>query len=360
MPADTVEEFGAEDLAAKMGIDFDDDTSDDDTDVIPSETEPKAEVEDDTDTTGADDDTDGDTENTDSDTEDLPDYEPNYSYKVQDVESVFDDRFKAVIKTKEDEDFVRDMYQRAEGLKHVKDRADKAKGDYTALEKEYNAAKMEHDRVKSEHEKIVAEINHVGELGKKGDVLGALRELGFDNEAILKAAGILVGDDAVQKDYDQKSKHIQAELKYNKQLSEQQKYRETQEQRNKELYHKNAELMLDMALTNQDVQSFSEKFSGHESVKGMSFRDAVIRQGQMEEYNNTFIDIPTTIRNTMNNFSYINHSVPKKTTVASNPKTTIVAPSKKTSLPNNVKGNGTKGKKNAFTFEELVETNGVF
>lgn len=43
-------------------------------------------------------------------------YTPSYSYKVLDEERSFDPRFKDVIKSKEDEEYLRDLYTRADGL----------------------------------------------------------------------------------------------------------------------------------------------------------------------------------------------------------------------------------------------------
>ena len=65
--------------------------------------------------------------------DDTPSYEPNYAYTVKDEERSFDERFHPLVKTKEDEDFIRDLHTRADGLSGVKERLDFREREYTEL-----------------------------------------------------------------------------------------------------------------------------------------------------------------------------------------------------------------------------------
>ena len=75
--------------------------------------------------------TEGETEGTEGAEEQT--YEPNYSYSVLGEEKTFDDRFKPVIKTKEDEDFVRGLHEKADGLDHYKDKFSRKETEFDSL-----------------------------------------------------------------------------------------------------------------------------------------------------------------------------------------------------------------------------------
>jgi len=71
----------------------------------------------------------------DNETEDLNDevvdeWQPDYSYDVKGEKREFDERFRSVINSKDDEDALRDLYTKADGLDAIKEKADKYKNDY--------------------------------------------------------------------------------------------------------------------------------------------------------------------------------------------------------------------------------------
>lgn len=63
------------------------------------------------------------------------DYSPSYSYKVLDEERTFDPRLHGVIKSKEDEEYLRDLYTRADGL-------DNYKNKYSTVQTEFGSFKQ--------------------------------------------------------------------------------------------------------------------------------------------------------------------------------------------------------------------------
>ena len=64
-------------------------------------------------------------------------YVPNLTYKVKDKEMKFDDRLVGLIKTKEDEDFVRDLHTKAGGLDSYKEKLAEESRRRDELEKQY-------------------------------------------------------------------------------------------------------------------------------------------------------------------------------------------------------------------------------
>jgi len=69
-------------------------------------------------------------------------YSPNYQYKFQDEMFEFDERVKPVIKSKEDEDFFRDLYTKSRAMEMMKERAENVSKDldsYKGKVSEYEA-----------------------------------------------------------------------------------------------------------------------------------------------------------------------------------------------------------------------------
>jgi len=61
------------------------------------------------------------------------DYTPNFEYKVRDDAFQFDDRVKTVVKTKEDEEYFRDLYTKSGGVDHYKTKINEYEDNYGKL-----------------------------------------------------------------------------------------------------------------------------------------------------------------------------------------------------------------------------------
>lgn len=62
--------------------------------------------------------------------EPVEEYTPNFSYNFKDEEKSFDERLHSIVKTKEDEDWIRDLVTRSEGIDDIKSDRDKWKTDH--------------------------------------------------------------------------------------------------------------------------------------------------------------------------------------------------------------------------------------
>lgn len=115
------------------------------------------------------------------DGEEDEEYVPSYTYKVKDSELEFDDRVKAIIKTKDDEAFVRDLYTKAGGLDAYKEKYAKVEGMVAELDEELNT-------VTAEKEQLHGFIESLVELRDSGNVRRMLETIGLDEDTILKEA----------------------------------------------------------------------------------------------------------------------------------------------------------------------------
>lgn len=108
-------------------------------------------------------------------------YVPTFSYKVKDEERAFDDRFKSVIKSKADEDYIRDLYTRADGLPLIKEKLEAT--EHKATEYSNTVATLQ-ETVSTAHNFF----NGIKKDITTGNIREALRKLGGDGDALLKAA----------------------------------------------------------------------------------------------------------------------------------------------------------------------------
>lgn len=108
-------------------------------------------------------------------------YEPDLSYKFKDETRNFDERFSSSIKTKEDEDALRDLYTRADGLDSYKDKYSSLEGKYGELE--------------SKSKSLVGGFETLQGLVDKGDMRGLMQALGVDNEKLLDYSESLLDEE---------------------------------------------------------------------------------------------------------------------------------------------------------------------
>jgi hypothetical protein len=77
----------------------------------------------------------------------VPEYKPDYSYKVYDTVKEFDPRLRGLIKTKEDETWVRDIVTKADGLEINKRNLEKVQKEHEQMRNEYTPLKRDVDLV---------------------------------------------------------------------------------------------------------------------------------------------------------------------------------------------------------------------
>lgn len=101
-------------------------------------------------------------------------YTPNFTYEVRGEKREFDDRLKSIIKTKEDEDYIRDIITKADGLDIVKSK-------YENLAKEY-------DEVLKGSEVLISGYQKLKDAIESNDVKGIIESLGVSGNEAFKNA----------------------------------------------------------------------------------------------------------------------------------------------------------------------------
>lgn len=196
--------------------------------------------------------------------ETAPAYQPNYKYSVMDVEKEFDDRLKGLIKSEEDEKWVRDLVTRAEGMENDK--------------RSYSKLKDEHAKIKSEYEQIYRDVNNVLKMRDNGDLGALFGELGVKKEDILKYAYQLAQYQDLTPDqrayYDR-----QQELQRSHYQAQQQNEILMNELRSIKLQTSQSELI--NKLNNQDISPIVKQFDARNGQN--AFYNEVVRRGAMYE-----------------------------------------------------------------------------
>jgi len=109
------------------------------------------------------------------------DYTPDYTYKFKDEVRNFDERFSPSIKTKEDEDAIRDLYTRADGLDSYKSKYSDLEGNYAKLEGQTQA--------------LTSGFETLQKLSDDKDMRGMMQANGVSKEMLLEYAAELLDEE---------------------------------------------------------------------------------------------------------------------------------------------------------------------
>lgn len=103
-----------------------------------------------------------------------PSYEPNYKFKVLEEEKEFDEFLRGAIKDEETEKQVRELYEKAYGLEHVKAERQKIRDEYKQLKEESDA--------------LNGALGQLSEYVNKDDLHTFFQELGIPEQKVLQYA----------------------------------------------------------------------------------------------------------------------------------------------------------------------------
>lgn len=270
-------------------------------------------------------------------------FTPNFKYKVMDQEKEIDDRLKTIVKTKEDEDFVRDILTKAEGLEAVNSKHKKLEEKHIELETDYNTHVVPYVREVENTKKLIAAPNY-----EQRDYDSFFQKLGIPKDHILKYTKSIL-------DYQDASPEQRAAIDNQRQLRMQAAQLEEQSQfyqsQNTQFAVQARTFELNQELTKPEVNSFVTAF---DNLHGNgAFRNQVINQGALI-FHNQKRDVPPSelVSLVMNQFKGIQTVAPQviPQQIPANqvtPKTTT-PPAKKPVIPN-VHGTGGSPAKKVFT-----------
>lgn len=188
-------------------------------------------------------------------------YVPNFKFKVANEEKEFDDRLKSLIKTKEDEDYVRDLATKAHGIEITKSKAESYRMENESLKEKYSSLSKDAATVMSYVEK--KDLNSLVNLFdfSKKDVLNLAKQY-LDYENLPPEQ---------KKEYDRfrelenSNQHLQKQ--YEDVVTHQ-----------KQMLVKQRQAEINTALTDRNVADIVSKF---DQINGQgSFQNEVILRGQ--------------------------------------------------------------------------------
>jgi|LGOV01.1.fsa_nt_gb hypothetical protein len=108
-------------------------------------------------------------------------YAPNFGYEVKGEKKEFDDRLKSIIKTEEDEDFVRQLMTKSDGIDGLKTKLDEANANVKTFQDQFAASTEEVGTMKEFFTSIISDR-------EAKDLRSVSKKLNIADDDILKYA----------------------------------------------------------------------------------------------------------------------------------------------------------------------------
>lgn len=191
----------------------------------------------------------------------ISDYTPNYKYRVLDKELEFDERIRGAIKSKEQEDLLRDLYTKAYGLDEIKPKY---------------ASALEY---KNKYETTQKNIQKIEKYLVDEDVENFFGALGWSPEKTQQTLAKYIKSVLDQQEMPEDQRMQLAQHKQDKLKAQQYEEMVNQERSSKqELETRILGMELDMTLNSPDFSEFA-KFYDERRGKPGSFKERVILEG---------------------------------------------------------------------------------
>lgn len=202
----------------------------------------------------------------------VPEYTPNFKFKVRDEEHEFDERIRPAVTSKEAEDHLRDVYTKAYGLDGVKKRAED-------FERNWNEEKTRYQDLHSKHETLNNVLSRVAEIRQKD--FGTFQKVWeIPDKAVLDRAREILsvmedrdGQERLNRIYDDR---VQA-------LNQQGRLQQ-ESQQSQALHMQMHSMKMENALLSPEVSSFAAEYD--KRMGPGSFRREVDSFGALEYHNN--------------------------------------------------------------------------
>ncbi|HYX39924.1 MAG TPA: hypothetical protein VE954_43060 [Oligoflexus sp.] len=179
-------------------------------------------------------------------------YSPDFKFKVGESEHEFDERVRGVLKSKEDEEYFRDLYTKAYGLDVVKKRHEEK---WNAKEQEWQTKESEYSGLRSQFDRVQNTIQKLNTL--KGQDFGVFQKAwDIPNQAILQRASEILqvhGDPEAQARADKVYADRLQMLQYEDRVNQES---QTQQAMTRQLH----EMKLHQALMSPDIIQFAAEY----------------------------------------------------------------------------------------------------
>lgn len=187
-----------------------------------------------------------------------PEYVPSYTYKVLDEERQFDERLKAAIKSKEDEDYIRDLYTKADGLENYK--------------RKYGEVEGKVSKLSQANQKLVEGLKKIQKFRDEGDLESLFEALGIDEDAHLQHS--LTVAQRRQLPEDQRNAHLEAR-RYKSEAERNADRLAELERRDQERFVESQINELKILTSAPEVQSLSSMLAS----KGVNLNEEILKHG---------------------------------------------------------------------------------
>jgi len=274
-----------------------------------------------------------------------PAYEPNFQYKFQDEFHEFDDRVKAAIKSKEDEDYYRDLITRAKGMEIQKQRV----SEYETKVKEWEGKYNDLNSRSENNDQTIQYVSNLMEGISRGDSQSFETLLGLcnvNNDTLLRLGETLA------RHIENPQAFMQQQQQRQQQMAQVQQQQHTQsvDAQAQELAQQRTEFYLDRALSDPNVADIVNYV---DSVAGQgSFKEEVKALGAKMVAENprlTFDDLPMIVDSIAQKYSKFRPAAQPQAPAQPEPviKQQIVKNNTTTTLPN-VSSTGGQAKSNVY------------
>ena len=200
-----------------------------------------------------------------------PEYEPNYGFNVKDESFEFDERIRPVITSKENEDYVRELYTKAHGLDSYKTKLEARENDYNQLNAKYSEAE-------SNFNKLKAGVEHLDNLSKND--FGTLQQtLSISDDAVIARAVEIM---ELEKKSPEERQRIQNLQNRNVEYYNTRQELDSLKQQNEQLMQAQHESQMTSAMAVPEVASFISNFEA--SMGQGAFRRHVDQYGSAMYY----------------------------------------------------------------------------
>lgn len=215
-----------------------------------------------------------------AETPETPAYEPNYKFRVGENEFEFDDRVKAVVTSKENEDYLRDIFTKAHGLELSKKRSEEREQKFQQTQSEYGQLRSEHERMQNTFRKLD---------GLKTEDFGTFQHaMKIPDQVIVDRALELL---ALSKDPNPQQAFARANQVYADrfEMLRREDQATVQSQQTQAIQRQMHEMQMSQALSRPEITSFASEYDRRMGQAG-AFQEEVKRLGTIEFYQGRYLD----------------------------------------------------------------------
>lgn len=196
-------------------------------------------------------------------------WKPNFKFKVKDKELEFDDFVKPVIKTKDVEQKLKDLYEKAHGIDEVKTSRDSFKKQFEEWQGKYN--------------QVETSLKTLGSYVKKGDFRSFFEALNIPKDQILRYA---IDELKYQEMSPEQRQQIDLQRQQQAEFEMAQTQNQTLQQQMAQLVQQQTTFELSQELSKPEVAQIASAYDQMIVAKGGqpgAFKAEVIRRGQYYE-----------------------------------------------------------------------------